>query len=60
MGGQFTVQLIGVVATVVFTAVVSYLILKLVDKLVGLRVSREQEVQGLDIAMHEERGYVDL
>ncbi|QYZ66552.1 MAG: ammonia channel protein [Gammaproteobacteria bacterium (ex Lamellibrachia satsuma)] len=57
MGGQVYVQFIGVVATIVFTAVVSYLILKLVDKLVGLRVTEEDEIQGLDVALHEERGY---
>ncbi|RDH84294.1 MAG: ammonia channel protein [endosymbiont of Seepiophila jonesi] len=57
IGGQVYVQFIGVVATIVFTAVVSYLILKLVDKLVGLRVTEEDEIQGLDVALHEERGY---
>lgn len=60
MGGQLSVQFIGVIATVVFTAVVSFVILKVVDKLVGLRVTREEEMQGLDIALHEERGYSDL
>jgi Amt family ammonium transporter len=45
MAGQIKVQFIGVVATVTYTAVV------------GLRVSEEQEIQGLDIHMHEERGY---
>ncbi len=60
MGGQFKVQLIGVVATVVFTAVVSFVILKIVDKIVGLRVTREEESVGLDIVLHEERGYYDL
>jgi len=57
MGEQFKVQIIGVIATAVFTAVVTWLILKLVDALVGLRVSEEQEIEGLDIALHEERGY---
>ncbi|RDH82180.1 MAG: ammonia channel protein [endosymbiont of Escarpia spicata] len=57
IGGQVYVQFIGVVATIVFTAVVSYVILKLVDKLVGLRVTEEDEIQGLDVALHEERGY---
>jgi len=57
MGGQLYVQLIGVVATIVFTAVVTYIILKLIGALVGLRVSEEQETEGLDIALHEERGY---
>jgi len=57
MGGQFTVQLIGVVATIAFTAVVTYLILKVVGAMVGLRVSEDQEIEGLDIVLHEERGY---
>lgn len=58
MGGQVSVQLTGIVATVVFTAVVTFAILKLVQVLVGLRVSREQEIEGLDIVLHEERGYI--
>ena len=60
MAGQFYVQFIGVVATLVFTAVVSFLLFKLVDSLIGLRVSKEQEMEGLDIALHEERGYNEL
>ena len=57
MGGQLYVQLVGVLATVAFTAVVTFVILKLVGALLGLRVSEEQEIEGLDIVMHEERGY---
>ncbi|VAW61998.1 Ammonium transporter [hydrothermal vent metagenome] len=57
MAGQVKVQLIGVVATIVFTAVVTWIILKVVDALIGLRVSEEQEIEGLDIVLHEERGY---
>lgn len=57
MGGQFQVQLIGVLVTIVFTAVVTWGILKLVEAMVGLRVSDEQELEGLDIVCHEERGY---
>ena len=57
MSEQFGVQLIGVVAAVIFTAVMTWAILKLVEKLVGLRVSEEEEIEGLDIALHDERGY---
>jgi len=57
MMDQLSVQLTGVVVTIVFTAVLSYIILKLVDMLVGLRVDEEDEIQGLDISLHEERGY---
>ena len=48
------------VATVIFTAVATFVILKVVDLLVGLRVSKEEETEGLDIALHEERGYTEL
>ncbi len=57
MGEQLWVQLIGVVATLVFAAAVTWVILKVVDGLVGLRVSDEQELEGLDIVSHDERGY---
>ena len=57
MGAQFGVQLTGVIATIVFTAVVTWIILKVVDAVVGLRVTEEEEIEGLDIAQHEERGY---
>jgi Amt family ammonium transporter len=60
IGGQLYVQFIGVIATVVFTAVMTWVILKVVGALLGLRVSEEDETQGLDITMHEERGYDDL
>jgi Amt family ammonium transporter len=58
MGSQVVAQLIGVVVTIAFTAIVSYIILKLIDITIGLRVSEEQESEGLDIALHEERGYI--
>ena len=57
MGGQVGVQLTGVVATVLFTAIVTWGLLKGVGALFGLRVEEEEEVGGLDIALHEERGY---
>jgi Amt family ammonium transporter len=57
MGEQLWVQLIGVVATLVFAAAATWVILKVVDGLVGLRVSDEQELEGLDIVSHDERGY---
>ena len=58
MSEQVGVQLIGILATLVWTVVISYGILKLVDKLIGLRVSEEEEIEGLDISQHEERGYI--
>ncbi|MCU7843983.1 MAG: ammonium transporter [Candidatus Thiodiazotropha sp. (ex Monitilora ramsayi)] len=60
IGGQLKVQTIGIVVTMVFTAVASYAILKLVDHLVGLRVDREEEIEGLDIVLHDERGYNEI
>ena len=58
MSSQVGVQLTGIIVILVWTAVVSYGILKLVDMLVGLRVSEEEETEGLDISQHEERGYI--
>lgn len=58
ISGQLWVQLVGVVVTFVYTAVVSFLLYKLVDVIVGLRVDIEQETQGLDISQHDERGYI--
>ena len=57
MGSQFTAQLIAVIITIVYCGVVSFILLKIVDAAVGLRVSQEEETGGLDIALHDERGY---
>ena len=57
IASQFEVQMIGVVATFAYTAVATYIILKLVGMITGLRVSAEEEQQGLDIISHEEKGY---
>lgn len=57
IASQVNIQLIGVLSTFVYTAVATYIILKVVDMMVGLRVSAEEEQQGLDIVSHEERGY---
>jgi len=57
MGGQFLTQLIGVLAVVVLSAVVTYIIATIVAAITGLRVSDEEEIDGLDISAHGERGY---
>jgi ammonium transporter, Amt family len=57
MGAQVWTQIKGVLVTVVFTGVASFVLLKVVDMLVGLRVSPEDETLGLDLALHDERGY---
>ena len=54
---QFTVQAIGVVAVALFSAIATYLITRLADMLVGLRVDLEHETLGLDFATHGESGY---
>ncbi len=55
--GQMIPQITGVVATIVLAVVATYIILKVVNGLVGLRVSEEHEVMGLDISEHGEAGY---
>jgi Amt family ammonium transporter len=57
IGGQLSVQATGVIATIVYTAIATAVILKVVDMLVGLRVDDEHETQGLDLVLHDERGY---
>ena len=57
IGGQLGVQATGVVATFLYTLVASYVILKIVDMLIGLRVTSDEETQGLDLVLHDERGY---
>ena len=57
MISQVSVQLTGIVATFSYTAVVTYLLLKLVDKMLTLRVDEEGEMRGLDLVEHDERGY---
>jgi len=57
MATQVRIQAIGVLATLVWSGVLSYVLLKLIDAVIGLRVSEEHETQGLDITQHEESGY---
>jgi len=58
MGSQLGVQLTGVIATVTYTAIATFVCLKVVDIIIGLRVTDEQETEGLDINQHDERGYI--
>ncbi|HQY59156.1 MAG: ammonium transporter [Nitrospira sp.] len=51
------IQLLVVVVTMTFTIIGTFLILKLVDSLTGLRVSSEEEATGLDLSQHNERAY---
>jgi Amt family ammonium transporter len=57
MGAQLWVQLKGVLVTVVWCGVVSFVLYKLVDMIMGLRVSEDTERQGLDLVSHGERAY---
>jgi len=57
MGQQVWVQAKSVLFTLVYGGFVTFLILKALDATVGLRVTREQEVEGLDLALHDERAY---
>jgi Amt family ammonium transporter len=58
MAGQVWIQLVAVVIAVVWCGVVSAILYKLVDLLIGLRVPEEVEREGLDLAEHGERAYV--
>jgi Amt family ammonium transporter len=57
IGGQVVTQLGAAVVTVVYTVVGTWLILRAVDALVGLRVAEDEETQGLDTVLHAEVGY---
>ncbi len=55
---QIGVQVLGIVATFVYTAIISYIILKIIDAVLGLRVDKDTETEGLDLREHDERGYI--
>jgi len=55
--GQLWIQIVSVVATMVFAFIMTLIILKIIDGLIGLRISEEEEVKGLDISLHNEAGY---
>ncbi len=57
IGGQLWIQFISVIATIAYSAVGSLILLKAVDMIVGLRVTDDEEVTGLDITQHNEKGY---
>lgn len=57
MSAQFIIQLTGLIATLIWSVLLSFIILKLVQMLVGLRISTETEELGIDARVHGERGY---
>ncbi len=57
VSGQFVAQVVGILATLVWCVVASFVLLKVIDMIVPLRVSAEEETEGLDLVLHEESGY---
>jgi Amt family ammonium transporter len=57
LGSQLSAQAIGVFAAAAWCAVATFVILKALDVALGLRVTEDQEREGLDLALHGERGY---
>jgi len=57
MGGQVLVQLTGIVATGLWSGLITYGLLKASDAVVGMRVAPEEETEGLDTVLHNEKGY---
>jgi ammonium transporter, Amt family len=58
IGAQVAVQFTGVGVTMIYTGLVSFIILKSLDGIMGLRVIDDEEAEGLDLALHGERGYI--
>ena len=54
---QVGLQAVGIVATIVYCGVVSFILLKVIDAIIGLRVNAEEEEEGLDLVLHDEQGY---
>ena len=57
---QVGVQALAILVTVIWSGFFTYIILKMVEKFVGLRVTSDEEQEGLDIVLHEETGYHKL
>ena len=57
IAAQLLIQGKGVLVTLVISSVGSFVILKVIDLVIGLRATPEQETEGLDLALHDERGY---
>ena len=59
-GCDLVTQLIGVGATALYVLVMAFIVFKLIDKTIGLRVSREEEIDGLDVHEHGSSAYADF
>ena len=57
IGAQVWLQFIGAAATIVYSGILTWIILKVLDGVIGIRVTPEEESEGLDIALHNERGF---
>jgi Amt family ammonium transporter len=57
MGDQIMTQLIGIAVTAVWSGVLTWILLKIVDAVAGMRVNADNESEGLDTALHNEKGY---
>jgi ammonia channel protein AmtB len=56
-GAQFVEQAIGAFSIAIWCGVVSFILFKVIDAVIGLRVDEEEETEGLDLTQHDERGY---
>jgi Amt family ammonium transporter len=52
---QLQLQAVGVISTIVYSGIMTFILLKIIDVVIGLKVSREQESEGLDVVLHGER-----
>jgi len=57
IASQVGLQVVGILATIVYCGVISFIILRVLDSVIGLRVSEEEEQEGLDLVLHDEQGY---
>ena len=57
IGAQLGLQLLGAAATAVYSGALTWVILKALDAAIGLRVTAAEEEEGLDLALHDERGF---
>jgi Amt family ammonium transporter len=56
-GAQLVNQIVAVLATISYSSIGTFILLKIVDAAVGLRISKEDELEGLDLSQHREVGY---
>ena len=57
IGNQLRLQAVGIAVTVVYSGVLTFILVKVIDGMIGIRVTAEEEGTGLDLALHDERGF---